>query len=213
MAHWFRAYSETLNDPKVQTLPLASFKAWHNALYLASSLTSKDGNIGTIKAIAFAFRETVESVSSAFHPLVEAGLIETESETFHIVSWRKRQYKSDTSTDRVKQFRKRSRNVTETAPDTESETEQKVPLDKESNGAFDPEKVMFDSGIVLLGEAGKSEPQARAILGKWKRDHGAGLVIEAMGKAQREGAIEPVSFIEGCLRTVARELAPERPIC
>lgn len=90
---------------------------------------------------------------------------------------------------------------------------QEEPLDKESNGAFDPEKVMFDSGLVLLRGAGKSEPQARAILGKWKRDHGAGLVIEAIGKAQREGAIEPIAFIEGCLRAVAREAAPDRPIC
>ncbi|MBE7186199.1 MAG: hypothetical protein INR68_17535, partial [Methylobacterium mesophilicum] len=38
------------------------------------------------------------------------------------------------------------------------------------------------------------------MLGKWKRDHGAEAVIVALGKAQREGAIDPVSFIEGCLR-------------
>lgn len=74
-----------------------------------------------------------------------------------------------------------------------------LPLDK-SNGAADPEKVMFDSGRRLLGEAGISTDKAGSILGKWKRDYGASNVITALGKAQREGAIDPVAFIEGCLK-------------
>ena len=63
----------------------------------------------------------------------------------------------------------------------------------------DPAKVMFDSGITLLGGAGVKEGPARTMLGKWLRDHGAEAVIVALGKAQREGAIDPKSFIEGCL--------------
>ncbi len=64
----------------------------------------------------------------------------------------------------------------------------------------DPEKVMFDDGIRLLGAASIAQPAARQMLGKWKRDHGAPAVITALGKAQREGAIDPKSFIEGVLR-------------
>lgn len=95
-----------------------------------------------------------------------------------------------------------------------SPTPTPLPLDIKSNGATDPEKVMFDSGVELLCGAGKPEPQARSILGKWKRDHGAGLVIEALARAKREGAIEPVSFVEGCLKTHSRAPPqPERPIC
>ena len=66
--------------------------------------------------------------------------------------------------------------------------------------AIDPAKVMFDSGIALLGAAAIPERKARNMLGKWLRDHGAETVIVALGNAQREGAIDPVSFIEGCLR-------------
>lgn len=79
------------------------------------------------------------------------------------------------------------------------------------NGA-DPEKIMFDGGVSLLANAGKSETQARTLLGKWKKNHGAEAVIAALGKAQREGAIEPVAFIEGCLRAKARNESydPER---
>ncbi len=64
----------------------------------------------------------------------------------------------------------------------------------------DPEKVMFDAGRKLLGADGMTSEAAGRLLGKWKRDHGAEAVITALGKAQREGAIDPKSFIEGCLR-------------
>ncbi|WP_010545229.1 DUF1376 domain-containing protein [Sphingomonas elodea] len=64
----------------------------------------------------------------------------------------------------------------------------------------DPEKVMFDAGRQLLGAAGMSADAAGRLLGKWKRDYGPEAVITALGKAQREGAIDPKSFIEGCLR-------------
>lgn len=63
----------------------------------------------------------------------------------------------------------------------------------------DPEKVMFDSGRKLLAEAGIGKAQQGSLLGKWKRDHGAAAVIVALGKAQREGAIDPVSFITASL--------------
>lgn len=75
-----------------------------------------------------------------------------------------------------------------------------IPLDK-SNGAEarfpDPEKVMFDSGVSLLGEAGVGPGKARSVLGKWRRDHGAAAVIEALGAAQRGGIVDPIPWIEG----------------
>lgn len=118
-SRWFRAYAETLNDPKVQTLPDASFKAWHNAMYMACQIDSTDGNIGTLEEIAYALRETEERVSSLFQPIIQKGLIETTGETFRIKAWKKRQYKSDSSTERVKKHRekvKRSSNGERNGP-------------------------------------------------------------------------------------------------
>ena len=46
----------------------------------------------------------------------------TDGETFHIKNWRERQYKSDTSTERVRKHRKRHGNVSET-PRARSESE------------------------------------------------------------------------------------------
>ena len=68
-----------------------------------------------------------------------------------------------------------------------------------------PEKVMFDAGVILLMRAGFSQARARPILGKWKAQHGAEAVIVALGKAQREGAIDPVSFINGVFRHGANQ--------
>lgn len=38
------------------------------------------------------------------------------------------------------------------------------------------------------------------MIGKWRKDHGTEAVISALGRAQREGPVDPVPFIEGALR-------------
>jgi len=65
---------------------------------------------------------------------------------------------------------------------------------------IDPAKLLFNSGIALLRDAGIAEARARPILGKWRQAHGDEAVIAALGRAKREGAIDPVSFIEASLR-------------
>jgi hypothetical protein len=59
---------------------------------------------------------------------------------------------------------------------------------------------MFDSGKAMLMEAGKTRDAAGKLLGQWRNEFGAEAVIAALGRAQREGAIDPVAFITGCLR-------------
>ncbi len=123
---WCRLHADMLNDPKVQTLDPITFKYWINALCFAAE-RDEGGNLGNVSDIAFAFRETESNVSSRFMRLGERGLIETDGETFHIKKWGKRQYKSDTSTERVKQYRSRIRNVSVTPPDTEQIQRKKEP--------------------------------------------------------------------------------------
>lgn len=76
---------------------------------------------------------------------------------------------------------------------------------------IDPEKVMFDGGLRLLTSAGKSGDQARAIIGRWKRDFSTPEVIAALGKAQREGAIDPVGFITKALGETRRRERQAEP--
>jgi hypothetical protein len=108
---WFRMYAEVLNDPKVQKLPAELFKVWINTLCLACN---NNGTLPKLEDCSFAFRETISETKTAFHELEKHGLIVTDGETFHIHNWKKRQYKSDNSTERVKRHRNARKNVTET---------------------------------------------------------------------------------------------------
>jgi hypothetical protein len=119
---WFRFYSETLNDPKVQNLPPDIFKLWVNCLCLASSSDSHTGNIGKICDVAYALRVTDQAVTSASQTLSPLGLLVTSQGQVIIPKWSKRQFKSDSSKDRTRKWRERHRDCPVTAP--ESETEQ-----------------------------------------------------------------------------------------
>ena len=123
MTRWFRLYDDVLNDPKVQRLSGESFKFWINMLCIASK---NGGVLPGIEDMAFALRVSNDVCTSLIDELKTCGLIDG-SKRLVPHGWEKRQYKSDTSTDRVKRFRERSRNVTETvsetAPDTDTETD------------------------------------------------------------------------------------------
>ena len=86
---------------------------------------------------------------------------------------------------------------------TAAEPQQNDPIEPAVE-TVDPLKVMFDSGIRLLGQSGTPEHRARPMLGKWRQRYGAEAVITALGAAQREGAIDPISFIEGSLKNGQR---------
>ncbi|XJJ66377.1 hypothetical protein WBP07_13000 [Novosphingobium sp. BL-8A] len=91
------------------------------------------------------------------------------------------------------------------APETETETETDIPFSNENGpAAVDPSKIMFDAGVALLAQSGKAESTARAWLAKARKAHGAEAVIAAIGAAKREGAIDPISFMEASLRARGR---------
>lgn len=130
---WFRFHADALDDPKVQKLDPATFKGWVNLLCLACK---HDGKLPSHDDIAFALRIDVFATESLLDRLVIAGLIDVVkggANGSHIAphGWDERQYKSDTSTDRVKRFRERSKTVTVTPPETDTDTEQNI----EPNGS------------------------------------------------------------------------------
>lgn len=120
---WFRFYADVLNDPKVQSLDPQTFKMWVNILCIASQ---NEGYVPVSRNVSWALRETEETFHRVSQALLDAGLLDKsdrKNSSFKIHSWEKRQYKSDTSTERVKRFRNGKRNVTETAPDTDTDTD------------------------------------------------------------------------------------------
>ena len=123
---WFRFYVRTLNNPKVQRLPGSTFKGWVNLLCLAKET---DGTLPPIEDISFRLRLSGPKTESLLNTLRASGLV--EGNRMH--DWGEMQYTSDSSTERVKQHRKRlkdcsnvSSNVSETVQrrtETEEEKE------------------------------------------------------------------------------------------
>lgn len=89
-------------------------------------------------------------------------------------------------------------------PKGQGEGQRDIPLSNDNGPEADPVKIMFDSGVKIITSAGKTEQTARAWLGKARKAHGAEAVITALGRAKREGAIDPIPFMEGCLKQRAK---------
>lgn len=147
MSRWFRFYAEALDDPKVQKLEPSTFKHWVNLLCLAAK---NDGVLPSQEDIAFALRIDEIACQSLLDRLLIAGLIDIlkggpNGSRIAPHAWSQRQYKSDVSTDRVKRYRERSRNVSVTPPDTETDTETDIILSNESM----PETDVSDDGEKL----------------------------------------------------------------
>lgn len=129
MSRWFRFYDDVLNDLKVQALPGEMFKAWVNLMCLTSK---KDGEAFAVDDVSFSLRVTPAKAQTLIDELLERGLLDDTDSGVVSHNWDKRQFKSDTSNDRVKRYRQRHGNddcnVTVTCSDTEqiqSRTEQK----------------------------------------------------------------------------------------
>lgn len=140
-----------------------------------------------------------------------------------LTGWTKRQPKREdfSASQRKAEWKERKRNAVERtgtqsdAPDTDTDTDSSVSKDtagtakktpepdKDAPDVIDPTKILFDSGVALLTKAAVTERNARTMLGRWRRQFGDEAVIAAIGTAKREGAIDPVSFIEGVFRGTA----------
>lgn len=184
---WFRFWNEALDDPKVQQLDGDLFKSWVNLLCLCSK---QEGLPRSVSDIAFALRMTTDGCQTVLQRLSSVGLLDkvsggVDGMHYAIHGWGKRQFKSDSSTDRVKRFRERysndSETVVETAPDTETDTdtEQIKKLTKKkppSADGFDlfwneyPRKVGRGLAVKAWSKAiaKSSSDDIRSALARWK---------------------------------------------
>jgi hypothetical protein len=139
---WFRLYSEFADDPKVQTMS----EPMQLRLVKLMCLRSKDETLDeTLQA--FQWRITREELSETKKAFLARGFID---EDWNLLNWNRRQFISDSSTERVREYRRRmkrsetlqkeetleeiindvtGRNVTVTAPEqiqsrTDTEAEQ-----------------------------------------------------------------------------------------
>lgn len=142
---WFRLYAEFATDPKVQSM---SETFQRRFIMLLCYKCNDDLQQLSEEELAFAMRIDAEELKKTKEALLKKGFID---QNWVILNWDKRQFKSDSSSDRVRLHRekkksgikdeenetlqKRCRSVTETAPDTdtESDTESDTELKEKNN--------------------------------------------------------------------------------
>lgn len=133
--HWWRAYDDAVDHPKLQLLQPLLFKAWFNLLCLASA---NGGKLPVLSTIAFKLRITEDKARHIVAELTARGLIDECNGRFTPHNWNGRQFKSDvtdpTNAERQRRYRGRhavtantvTPTVTVTPPrvqSTEAETE------------------------------------------------------------------------------------------
>lgn len=83
----------------------------------------------------------------------------------------------------------------------------------QSGAVVNPEAVLFDQCLAYLTAHAVKEKHARSVIGSWRKDYGAGAVIEVMSEASRQSVSEPVAWIVKALQSrhgspEHREVAP-----
>jgi len=112
MNQWWRAYNDSIDNPKLGKLSDRMHRAWYNLCCLASG---NDGALPPIDDVAFKLRMTAAKARAIIDDLIERRLFD-RAEDGSIVphNWTTRQYKNDvtdpTNAQRQKRYRDSHRN-------------------------------------------------------------------------------------------------------
>lgn len=109
MSRWFRFYDDAIHDAKVLKLSDAMHRAWVTLLCIASK---NNGALPSAADIALTLRVKPSVVASWITELNTCGLLDRDGDGFAPHNWSDRQYKSDSSAERMKRHRDRKRDVT-----------------------------------------------------------------------------------------------------
>ncbi|VVD63598.1 hypothetical protein PPN31114_00230 [Pandoraea pneumonica] len=204
---WFRMYTDFLNDPKMITLAFEDQRHFIGLLALKGDGTLDNQCDPDLMNRIIAQRLWIDSavIKEVKKRLVLAGLIDDD---WQPLAWEKRQMRSDSSTERVRNYRakskqagneagndgetlqKRSSNGLETEEDTDKEEK------KKTKGARASRRVESTIELPdwLSGEAWGNWVAYRRKGKAPFTDHAASLSIEALDKLRADGH-DPVAVI------------------
>lgn len=152
-----------------------------------------DGVLPSLDAIAYGLRSTSAKATTYLNELCMSGLVDERKDGYlEMHNWNGRQFQSDVSTPRVRAFRKRNGNVSETLNETPSETEtdteqRQIQNRAETVSRFDvfwsayPRKVGKAAALKIWLKLSPDEPLQTRILMKiaeaektdqWRKDDG-----------------------------------------
>lgn len=134
MSRWYRAYEGTVTDAKLAEVALSAetsrsvvIACWHAVLENAASLNDGGRIDLPARRVAAILCEPVAAIEGVFAEFRAVGLLDDAG----VCAWKRRQFDSDTSTERSRKHREAKRNADATLqnadaspPETETETEE-----------------------------------------------------------------------------------------
>jgi hypothetical protein len=158
VSRWYRAYEGTVTDAKLGEAALiaevsrsVAIAAWHCLLESAASRNNSGSFDATSRRVSVILCEPPAKIEALFAAFDELGLIGNGA----VRSWKKRQFQSDDSKERVRKHRAKKRQETPdvtvcngdvTPPDTETETYKRS--SNEDSSAEPTERPLTEDEIV-----------------------------------------------------------------
>ena len=101
---WFRLYVEVAHSRKIQNLPPELFKFWINLMCLAKA---NAGVLPSVEDISWTLRLDLDDASGKLEQLKARNLVDVTDFGLAMHDWDEHQFDSDSSTERVREWRKR----------------------------------------------------------------------------------------------------------
>lgn len=202
MSRWFRFYDDTINDPKILKLSDKLYRVWVGLLCITSK---SGGTLPPFDDLALMLRLHPDKLQPLLEALIVAGLFDHTDDGIRPHNWDFRQFKSDTSSDRVKRYRERKCNVTVTSPDTDN----RIQIQKDTEAiasdaaASDPRTRLFKEGLAKLSAlTGKGPDACRSFVGKCLKaaNDDAIVVLGLIEEAERNRVVDPSAWIAARLK-------------
>ncbi|WP_315838304.1 hypothetical protein [Bradyrhizobium prioriisuperbiae] len=221
-AHWFRVYNAVVDDPKVQQLPDALFKALVNLWCLASQ---NGGTLPPTDTVAYRLRMKPARAAEILARLVAAGLIDDHAGVFVPHNWGTRQYKRGvtdvTSAERSRRYRARKRdagrdpgrdaNVTVTPQESEQIRSEQSTAEARDVSKSDEDRLrQAIAGAFMAAKAPSVPDTARA--GVWLRQgYDAGIILAVVTEiVARKPRLASLNYFDGPIRDAHADKAPVR---
>jgi hypothetical protein len=215
MSRWFRFYDGAIHDTKILRLSDATFRAWVTLLCIASK---NNGALPAASDIAVELRCKPALVASWITELAGAGLLDKTSDGFTPHNWTERQYKSDSSAERMKRHRDKKRDVTsdgggDVTVTAQNRTEQKQSRTEQTRDDLKKRVGDFRQAIVKAFEAANSPslPEtSRAELWLtqgYQEDICLAVISEIVRK---KPSVTTLAYFENAIRDAHASKAPPR---
>jgi hypothetical protein len=215
--HWWRAYNEAVNDPKLQLISDSLFRAWFNVMCIASA---NDGELPALKDLAFTLRLSPTKTAQVLAQLHAAGLLDKTETSFTPHNWGGRQYKTDkpdeTAAERMRNYRERKRNAMSTDPSPLRVTDRNVTddvTDRNTVTVTVPRLQTTDTDTEQKEDTreaalSSAEPRFEVFWSEWPNKVGKPAALKALKSAVKRA---PFGEIMDGVASYIRDKPPDRP--